>query len=453
MGLRPYLSTVGITHLTSPPHTPEHNGYAERRHRHIVETGLTLLSHASLPLTLWTYAFSTAVYLINRMPTQTLNLSSPFDLIFQTPPNYSKLKIFGCLCYPWLRPYSSHKLEPRSIPCVFLGYSLSQSAYLCLDPTTSKTYVSRHVQFVETIFPYAIRQIPYHNPTTPDVSDWIPPALTIPIHPPVQPPSYTPEDRAPELAPTADPVTNTSTVPQSSALVVQPSPPTPSNSAIVPCHPMITRARNNITKPIQKLNLHTQLSSLSCLEPTSVGQALKDPTWRQAMSAEYDALVRNGTWELVSPTGFVNLVGCKWIFRIKRHSNGSIDRFKARLVAKGFHQRPGVDYLETFSPVIKPTTVRLVLSIAVSNGWTLRQLDINNAFLQGHLSETVYMAQPPGFIDADKPNHICKLHKAIYGLKQAPRAWYHELRQFLIASGFKNSHSDTSLFILHHGTT
>ena len=121
------------------------------------------------------------------------------------------------------------------------------------------------------------------------------------------------------------------------------------------------------------------------------------------MSEEYDALVRNGTWELVSPTDITNLVGCKWVFCIKRNSNSSIDRFKTRLVAKGFHQRPGVDYLETFSPVIKPTTVKLVLSIAVSNGWSFRQLDVNNAFLQGTLLKTVYVAQPSSFIDADKP--------------------------------------------------
>jgi hypothetical protein len=166
------------------------------------------------------------------------------------------------------------------------------------------------------------------------------------------------------------------------------------------------------------------------------------------MSDECDALVKNGTWELVPPNSTQNIVGCKWIFRIKRNSDGSIDRFKAHLVAKGFHQRPGVDYLDTFSPVVKPTTVRVVLSLAVSQGWSLRQLDVNNAFLQGHLSETVHMQQPPGFVDQDHPSYVCKLRKAIYGLKQAPRAWYHELRTFLLSSGFKNSHADTSLFVL-----
>ena len=144
-----------------------------------------------------------------------------------------------------------------------------------------------------------------------------------------------------------------------------------------------------------------------------------------------------------------NVIGCKWVYRIKRKPDGSVARYKARLVAKGFHQRPGVDFTETFSPVVKPSTIRLIITLAVTNNWPLRQLDVNNAFLQGSLSEDVFMAQPPGFLNSQYPSHVCKLNKAIYGLRQAPRAWYTELRNYLLSVDFVNSKSDASLFILH----
>lgn len=162
-------------------------------------------------------------------------------------------------------------------------------------------------------------------------------------------------------------------------------------------------------------------------------------------------MIRNGTWTLVEPTSRMNIVGCKWVFKIKRLPDGSIDRYKARLVAKGFHQRPGIDYNDTFSPVVKPTTIRLVLSLPVTRGWSLNQLDVNNVFLQGTLNEDVYMVHPPRFVDSDRPSHVCKLRKAIYGLKQAPRDLYTELRGFVMQSGFKNSLADTSLFVFHEG--
>ena len=212
---------------------------------------------------------------------------------------------------------------------------------------------------------------------------------------------------------------------------------------------MTTRAKNNIRKPITKMNFHTQLTKRDHHEPTTLTQALKDHKWRRAMSKEYDALVKNGTWALVPQDNSQNLVGYKWIFRTKCKPDGSIDRFKARLVAKGFHQRPGIDYHDTFSLIVKPTTVRFILNIAVNRGWSLRQLDVNNVFLQGHLSENVYMLQPPGFVDNDNPSYVCKLNKTIYGLKQAPRAWYHELRNFLLQFGFQNSYVDTLLFVFH----
>lgn len=143
----------------------------------------------------------------------------------------------------------------------------------------------------------------------------------------------------------------------------------------------------------------------------------------------------------------MNLVGCKWVYRIKYNSDGSIERYKACLVAQGFHQQPGIDYHETFSPVVRPTTVRLVLSLAVSFSWSIRQLNVKNAFLHGVLNEEIFMKQPPGFTHPDYPHHVCKLTKAIYGLKQAPRAWFHRFSTFLLTQGFICSKTDPSMFI------
>nr|GEX05958.1 retrovirus-related Pol polyprotein from transposon TNT 1-94 [Tanacetum cinerariifolium] len=134
-------------------------------------------------------------------------------------------------------------------------------------------------------------------------------------------------------------------------------------------------------------------------------------------------------------------------FLVKRFPDGSIQKFKSQLVAKGFHQRQGIDYTETFSPITKPLTIRVILCLALSKNWPLRQLDINNAFLNGTLREEVYMAQPVGFVHPQYPNHVCKLRKALYSLKQAPTAWYIELKGFLVSSGFTNSVADTSMFI------
>jgi histone deacetylase 1/2 len=141
------------------------------------------------------------------------------------------------------------------------------------------------------------------------------------------------------------------------------------------------------------------------------------------------------------------------VFKTKYKADGSLDKYKGRLVAKGFKQRYGIDYEDTFSPVVKMSTIRIILSIVVSKGWSMRQLDVQNTFLHGVLDEEVYMKQPPGYVDKTKPNYVCKLDKALYGLKQAPRAWYARLSNKLVTLGFHTSKADTSLFYFNKGST
>ena len=152
IGLRPFLSNHGISHHTTPPHTPEHNGISKRWNRHIVETGLALLLHSGIPLTYFPHTMTTATYLINRFSTPILGYQSPYFKLHNIRLDYHKFKCFGCLCFPWIKPYANHKLAPKSAMCVFVCYSADQHAYLCLNPTIGRIYTSRDVKFVESEF-------------------------------------------------------------------------------------------------------------------------------------------------------------------------------------------------------------------------------------------------------------------------------------------------------------
>lgn len=216
-----------------------------------------------------------------------------------------------------------------------------------------------------------------------------------------------------------------------------------------------TRLQHGITKPktYSDGTVHwCMLGTADLGEPSTVSEALQDEKWVSAMNHEHTALLRNKTWHLVPPPRGKNIIGCKWVYKIKRKADGSIDRYKVRLVAKGFKQRYGLDYEDTFSPIVKVATIRLILSIAVSKGWSLRQLDVQNAFLHGVLEKEVYMHQPPGYKDSRYPDYVCKLDKAVYGLKQAPRAWYARLCNKLQQLGFTPSKGDTSLFYYNRGS-
>jgi len=500
-----FLSQFGITHRLTCPHTHHQNGSVERKHRHIVETGLTLLAHAKLPLHFWDHAFLTATYLINRLPSPTLGNKSPFFLLHLQFPDYKSLKSFGCACFPFTRPYNSQKMDFHSKECVLLGYSPNHKGYKCLD-STGKIFISKDVIFNEIKFPYDTL-FPIDQPTSLSHD-----ASTLPTSFPLFTSSTvssssttTPPDLShhntshPSFASTSShnnnstvrshssPIINTQQTPDTHhnhispgfqtllhlSIILLPSQLSPSASdstqvtesptsqstgsvsssdpAPLPPHrihphnnhSMATRGKHGI---VQK-RLHPTLL-LTQTEPTGYKQAMNTPEWLQAMQAEYGALMDNKTWSLVPLPSGRHAIGCKWVFRLKQNPDGSINKYKARLVAKGFHQKHGFDYTETFSPVVKPVTVRTVLTLAVTNKWYIQQLDINNAFLNGLLEEEVYMVQPPGFISTDS-SLVCKLHKALYGLKQAPRAWFERLKAALVHLGFVPSRCDPSLFTKH----
>ncbi|KAJ0799808.1 putative RNA-directed DNA polymerase transcription factor Lambda-DB family [Helianthus annuus] len=530
----------GTQHRMSCPYTPQQNGRVERKHRHVVETGLAMLFNAKLPTKYWVDAFSSAVFIINRLPSPILQGKSPFELLYHQIPNYAMFRTFGCRVFPCLRDYAPHKLSPRSIPCIFLGYCSKYKGYRCFDPCLSRIYITRSARFDENNFPFDglsiaskpldmldvttfldVSPISTNKPTTnvhphpirPTVptSSQINPPLTVPFFPanslgptpaPAQPdtnvlpsnpsslsgadsfsgpgptsdiPPYVssgptvgpaptgPVDPLPPvgpISPQTDHVeSSTTTSPTSSPNVTPPiSPQAPPNPPPLPSHPMMTRAKSGIFKIRHRVDLaHTDTIPLHRAlfangDPTTFHNASKDTKWVKAMEAELQALNNNNTWILVPRPNNVNVVGSKWIYRTKFRSDGSIERYKARLVAQGYSQVPGLDYTHTFSPVVKATTVRTVLALSVIHNWHLHQLDVNNAFLHGHLTEDVYMEQPKGFISSQFPSHVCKLNKAIYGLKQAPRAWFHRLSLFLLNNGFSCSRADPSLFIYKRGS-
>jgi histone deacetylase 1/2 len=470
--LTKYLTNLGIIHRLTCPHTHHQNGLVERKHRHIVETGLTLLSQASLPMKFWDHAFVTAAFLINRMPTPVLDHQSPYFVLLKKQPDYKALKIFGCACFPFLRPYHTTKLAYRSQECVFLGYSSTYKGYKCLSPE-GRVYVSKDVLFNEQRFPYPSLFPTTSADTTTTTTSVSPshaplyfPTQNLPVPTPTQILNPTPITTIP-MEP--DPPSPSTPISSSSPTSVASSPIQTSNasqhiysspSSVETSHSTLSPVPFSlpITKPPITHSMTTRSKSINTptilvthIEPTSVKQALQSSHWLAAMKEEYDALLRNKTWTLVPPPAHKQPIGCKWVFRVKENPDGTIHKHKARLVAKGFHQQAGTDFSETFSPVVKPVTVKTVLTMAVSNRWPIQQIDVNNAFLNGVLEEEVYMQQPQGFEVSDK-TLVCKLNKALYGLKQAPRAWFDRLKAALIGYGFKASRCDPSLFMMKTGS-
>jgi hypothetical protein len=181
------------------------------------------------------------------------------------------------------------------------------------------------------------------------------------------------------------------------------------------------------------------------LEPTSYRDAEHHPEWQLAMAEEIAAFERTGTWDLVSPPPGIRPITCKWVYKIKTCSDGSLEPYKGRLVARGFQQEQGRDYDETFTPMAHMTTVRTLLAVASVRHWSVSQLDVQNAFLNGDLREEVYMQPPPGYYVRD--GMVCRLRRSLYGLKQAPRAWFERFASVVTAAGFSPNAHDPTLFV------
>ncbi|PRQ60643.1 putative RNA-directed DNA polymerase [Rosa chinensis] len=478
-----YLSSQGIVHQTSCVGTPQQNGIAERKNRDILEKTRVLMFQMNVPKKFWSQGVLTATYLINRLPSKVLAFKSPLEVLKGRKIDLSHLKVFGCTCFVHIQAYQRDKLDPRADKCVFLGYSSTQKGYKRYNLATRKLIVSKDVRFDE-VTPYFTRKSCdtgqgeflsdlFPSPNLPIVEDCNP--SINPVVPVQEAPALpTVEDCNPSINPAvpvqevpailSDPEIDMQSVaePHDVQYVVEPpAPPV----VVLRRNPPQERGPPSKLKDYVTYNARYQMSHfisyknfssahsafLSVLDNTHEPQSFEEANhlaeWKQAMADELQALNDNNTWSIVQIPKGKKAVGCRWIYKTKFHSDGTVERHKARLMARGFTQTYGVDYKETFAHVAKMNTVRVLLSVAVNHAWPLYQMDVKNAFLHGDLEEEIYMKLPPGHSQSHDPNIVCKLHKAIYGLKQSPRAWYAKLSSVLEEVGFHRSNADSSLFI------
>ncbi|RVW26161.1 Retrovirus-related Pol polyprotein from transposon TNT 1-94 [Vitis vinifera] len=365
--LSTYLQNHGIIHISSCVDTPQQNGGAERKNRHLLEVARCLMFSSNVPNYFWGEAILTATYLINRMPSRVLTFQSPRQLFLKQFPHTHAassdlpLKVFGCTAFVHVYPQNQ---SPN--PSQFAPTELS------------------------TPMPPSVQPAQHTN---------VPSPVTIQSPMPIQPiaPQLANEnlqnigeDRAGEvLIPSIDDSTL----------------PIALRKGVRRCtdHPI----GNYVTYEGLSPSYRAFATSLDDTQvPNTIQEALKISEWKKAVQDEIDALEKNGTWTITDLPVGKRPVGCKWIFTIKYKADGSVERFKARLVARGFTQSYGIDYQETFAPVAKLNTIRILLSLAVNQDWCLQQLDIKNAFLNGDLEEEVYMEIPPGFEESMAKNQV-----------------------------------------------
>ena len=413
------------------PYSPQQNGVVERRNKTLMEMTRTLLKHMSLPNHLWAEAVRHATYLINRVGTKSLTDQTPYEALKGRKPNIEHLRIFGCIGYAKVDTPFPKKLDDRSRTLVHLGTEPGSKAYRLYDPSRKRVVVSRDVCFDE---------MKTWEWTSSSSEEDKPGTLVISFG------QYGNRGVRKDEDKEETEEGNDETV------EIEHNLPDNSNDDVTETSEL--RRSTRVSKKPGYLDDYVCLAEeegerlllLINEEPWEFRTAVEEKVWRDACEEEISSIFRNKTWDLVELPPGAKGIGLKWIFKIKRNSDESINKYKSRLVAKGYIQRHGIDSEEVFAPVARIETVRFLIALAASHGWQIHHLDVKTAFLNGDLKEDVYVTQPEGFVVEGSEHKVYKLHKALYGLKQAPRAWNEKLNKVLGEMKFIKCSKEPSLY-------
>lgn len=427
-----YMKASGIRHQTTNPYTSEQNGLAERMNRTLIERAKCLLLNSRLRKDFWAEAVCTAAYIINRSPTRALDYRTPEELWSGKKPNLEHMRVFGCPAMVHIPKQRRLKWDPKSIEVIFVGYCNDTKGYRLYDESKKTVIKSRDVIFKEN--------------TVMDMSVPVPLSDSKLLEETEQSTSSTKEG---SNTSTDEALTDDSFLSVQERIDSSDEDYIPENDlkSLVPSN-ITLRPRNKIVRPTFLCYNDTPEppSHLMYAEPRTVEEALScndADQWKAAMDSEFQSLIQNNTWTLSDLPDNKRAIPCKWLFKVKTNADGNIERYKARLVIKGYRQQKGVEYDEVYAPVVRHTSIRYLLSLAVKYKLHIEQIDAVTAFLQGDIDTEIYMTQPPLYEHGEK---VCKLNKSIYGLKQASRQWNLKLSATLKELGFISSSLDTCVY-------
>ena len=464
-----FLQEHGIVAQYTMPGSPDQNGVAERRNRTLLDMVRSMLSSSKLPRSLWSEALKTAVYILNRVPTKAVP-KTPFELWKGWKPSLRHMRVWGCPSEVRIYNPQEKKLDPRTISGHFIGYAERSKGYRFYCPSHSTRIVeSRNAKFLEydlvsgsdqfrNIISHidhtksqpstsSDRLVVVHN--TPQAQTGVEQTITE-----VQP--ITEDQPIIEVPQAVDNISVDQVdqeLPATSEQLVEPHTSLEDGGATLR---RSTRTKRSAIPSDYVVYLQESDYNIGAEnDPESFSQAMSCKElelWYNAMKDEMNSMRCNDVWDLVELPNGAKAIGCKWVFKTKKDSLGNIDRYKARLVAKGFTQKEGIDYTETFSPVSKKDSLRIILALVAHFDLELQQMDVKTAFLNGELEEEVYMKQPEGFPSSDGEQLVCKLKKSIYGLKQASRQWYIKFHNVISSFGFVENVMDQCIYLKVSGS-